>query len=704
MKKSIIFLFTFFVIISCRAQWEFQYPLPTGEVISDAGTFSGQNTFIVGYNGLLMKTADTGNTMTHVNIPTQAFLKSIFCFDEAVGFIGATNGGVFKSTDAGENWSKIRDSQVDVNATFFALNNQKAWISEKAGELAVTNDGGQSWTTIFTNIDSLLTKISFVNESEGYAVIDESPLIYQRNDTVVVKTTDGGASWDTIPVAFTSNIYFIKTYGEENIWIGSDELVVASYDSGLTWDTINIPEARYWEGGARDMAIKNADTFWILVQYRDEFSLYSRVFYSSDRGQNWTKQLSHSTSTWANDCSAFLNYIKFEKGSCWGLGGSGVIYSKPNLDAEWQKHFTSLKEPLFDICFPDNKTGFAVGYSWNFMKTVDGGKNWTLSESLPEFDTYVVEFLTPTKGFIIDGHMKAHMTVDGGENWFVVLETEEYMADISFAGEDKGWVITADGEVYVTENEGYNWNLFSTIPTENSIYEFQFIDESTGIAIGSHGDIWRTEDGGLNWALVFNLDEYKPFVNMFFLNDELGWVVGRGEVCKTNNGGKTWELILQDYNKDFNAIAFVDDKKGYMTAILGGMYKTEDGGYTWEVDQEDIIAHGAFATIGNEIWAATHCGIRYKKENLDAVPEAGYQSENGITLFPNPAKSTLTIKSTESIMEYTVFNALGKSIKQEPIGKVNSHQVDISNLSPGLYFLKIKTPDGYWTLKFIKSD
>ena len=51
------------------------------------------------------------------------------------------------------------------------------------------------------------------------------------------------------------------------------------------------------------------------------------------------------------------------------------------------------------------------------------------------------------------------------------------------------------------------------------------------------GTILRTDDGGITW-LNQPTGQTKTLVNMFFIDDNLGWVAGDdGTILKTANGG-----------------------------------------------------------------------------------------------------------------------------------------------------------------------
>lgn len=80
----------------------------------------------------------------------------------------------------------------------------------------------------------------------------------------------------------------------------------------------------------------------------------------------------------------------------------------------------------------------------------------------------------------------------------------------------------------------------------------------------------------------------------------------------------------------------------------------------------------------------------------------GYK--NAISLYPNPAQSIINIKLPENsnitVNNVQIINMLGQEINR------NTNQtsgIDISNLSEGIYILKLSTQQGDWEGRFIKQ-
>lgn len=71
-----------------------------------------------------------------------------------------------------------------------------------------------------------------------------------------------------------------------------------------------------------------------------------------------------------------------------------------------------------------------------------------------------------------------------------------------------------------------------------------------------------------------------------------------------------------------------------------------------------------------------------------------------ISLYPNPTKSKITINIKEPIKTICIFNSLGKEVFKSTVDK---KEIDISNLTKGIYFIRIdiNTTKSYYT-KIVK--
>jgi hypothetical protein len=66
-------------------------------------------------------------------------------------------------------------------------------------------------------------------------------------------------------------------------------------------------------------------------------------------------------------------------------------------------------------------------------------------------------------------------------------------------------------------------------------------------------------------------------------------------------------------------------------------------------------------------------------------------------LYPNPAKTIVTISGIENIEAIEVYSALGKLVKKV----TNQNTLNVQNLSKGIYLMSIKKDDNTVTKRLI---
>ncbi len=79
-----------------------------------------------------------------------------------------------------------------------------------------------------------------------------------------------------------------------------------------------------------------------------------------------------------------------------------------------------------------------------------------------------------------------------------------------------------------------------------------------------------------------------------------------------------------------------------------------------------------------------------------------------LSIFPNPAKEriSLSFKGSGEVIKISLFDGLGAELKSIANTKFNAQnhtiKVDLNNLSPGSYFIRMKSKSSHKTMKFIK--
>ncbi|WP_435353917.1 WD40/YVTN/BNR-like repeat-containing protein [Emticicia sp. SJ17W-69] len=140
-------------------------------------------------------------------------------------------------------------------------------------------------------------------------------------------------------------------------------------------------------------------------------------------------------------------------------------------------------------------------------------------------------------------------------------------------------ITTGTYQVKVVGNDG-KWTVTGAPNLANALDMF-FIDDNNGWLLNQYSFL-KTTDGGKNWnTLSSNNNSLKAF---HFLNATTGFAVGNaGVIKKTIDGGITWTSITSPTTANLRFIQFVDANNGFIMDNFKETLKTTDGGTTWTI-------------------------------------------------------------------------------------------------------------------------
>ncbi|KAA3617498.1 MAG: T9SS C-terminal target domain-containing protein [Calditrichaeota bacterium] len=137
------------------------------------------------------------------------------------------------------------------------------------------------------------------------------------------------------------------------------------------------------------------------------------------------------------------------------------------------------------------------------------------------------------------------------------------------------------------------WEVLNESP--NQMNDMFFLNDDTGWLCGD-SVILKTEDAGESWSII-PLSDGLVLKQIFFSSDSVGWAIGYFEgqwdhsIFKSENGGESWSLSKQ-FNENWfvpkmnvvnDSVVFVTGIKTSTDDCSGWVIKTQDGGSTWEV-------------------------------------------------------------------------------------------------------------------------
>ncbi len=260
--------------------------------------------------------------------------------------------------------SRNIDKAGDLVAVCF-INSKRGFIAGDDGFLAVTNDGGERWTKQEIGTNENINEIYFRNDENGYLVAGRKLFI----------TSDSGNSWretvifnagefrEGVP-EFLSIRFSDKNRGHA---IGSvlnkkdeviDSLVMRTEDGGQTWQRIKVPSKR--ELFHLDFSGKSDG--WIVGDR-------GMILVTHDGGLSWKEQRSGTTRA--------LYSVDFQNDEIgYTVGGGGTILRTENGGETWVISPTSIKSNLLRVDFTDSKNGWIIGRDGTVLRSSDKGKTW----------------------------------------------------------------------------------------------------------------------------------------------------------------------------------------------------------------------------------------------------------------------------------------------------------------------------------------
>lgn len=175
------------------------------------------------------------------------------------------------------------------------------------------------------------------------------------------------------------------------------------------------------------------------------------------------------------------------------------------------------------------------------------------------------------------------------------VKTNGDLVTVFFTSENKGWVAGDEGFLAYTIDGGRTWLQYA-LPTKENINEIFFRNDDNGyIAAGKK--FFVTKDGGRTWldTRIYDSDEFKTltpeFLSVRFTDKNRGFVIGSvlnksgnvidSLVLQTNNGGESWFRVKVPSKHELFHLDFNGKSHGWIVGDKGLILHTSDGGITW---------------------------------------------------------------------------------------------------------------------------
>ncbi len=335
--------------------------------------YDSLNGLAAGWGGVILKTIDGGTNwelVTKSVTTANADLRDVFFIDDSTGWIcgtdgtrlGGYNGMILKTTDEGNSWAKLIINNTEQLNSIYFIDQQIGFAVGRGGTILRTTNGGSSWSPINSGTINW-NNIDFSNYPTGW-IIGGDPL----NNCRLIKTTNGGGTWnEDTSISFTKGTPEIHFTSKEAGWLEIGDLEASvvqqlykTTDGGDTWKLIrwNYPDTAYYSWQFISDKIGWIATFPNAL-----------ILHTINGGENWENY---------NTPESFISISFIDSLTGWGAS-SGEIYRTTDGGKTWTSQNADGNN-FAKVNFINNKLGFAVGYGGEIHRTITGGITSVLEE------------------------------------------------------------------------------------------------------------------------------------------------------------------------------------------------------------------------------------------------------------------------------------------------------------------------------------
>ena len=678
MKKLIFIIILLLSFqISLNAKWEqvnnglFGYE-PTCIVINDnmilAGSYSGGVLFSTdnGYQWHL--TAKPDSTKFQVRSMT---VSGNFIY-AGLGCILTHDCGIYYTTDNGVNW--VNSGFDNKYAEVFSMETKNNTIfASTSNGLFRSNAGENKWT---------LLKDSYV-----YSLIIQDDIIYIAALDYIFSSSDQGENWTYLSKGIENYYFSSLAANDEYIFAGTWDGIFRSGDKGKSWEKTSFEYDIYMES-----LESNGSSIYALA--------HEGFFVSRDNGMTWNK-IEHG-----------LSYRKViacavHQGIVYATTLDGYLIFSQDDGVTWKGNNTGLNIGTVHTLGSFGNTLLATeNYNGLYMST-DNGNNWSKKLSIPGAERIKSLAADQNRIFVgtdmvYDEKGSLFYSENHGESWMDINTLKDVRGIHGIALiENYIFARTDPRRILMSDNKGETW----TKVLSDDFYDGNFLNDmvvcDNKIFIATYHGLIVSDENRTNWA-------YHKFDNENYSIQAIG--VDKSNICvfaspkgffTSTDSGISWEFKYGGFDNDYiHSIAVKDNN--IFASNDSGIFVSKFDKDIWVKVVEGFPTVCPTLKVNDEyIFGVTEGQGLYRAklsdfEFTDVINKE--LNDNKFSVYPNPAGDfieiavkELTLKSIDdNICKLQIFNLLGIEVMKEIFQPTaNNYHLNISGLSPGVYYLKL---------------
>jgi photosystem II stability/assembly factor-like uncharacterized protein len=652
------------------------------------------NFYDSGVGNYIYKTVDGGkNWILH----SSQVIDQIYFVNENTGF-GLKYGDLYRTLDGGITWEKVYEIYGDLKQMHF-VNDSVAYVAGEFNTVLKTVDGGKNWIELYTSYDHLLS-VCFYNSNVGF-VTGESWYIY--------KTVNGGFTWEKRKIPGTIRSMFITenrnlfAAGDNGILlkdtvifndldfrvikvdsVTDDEATLSGIVASQDFEITNI-KFEYGLGDTFDNVIDAIPNF---IQSNTSDSVFARISnLDPDREYRYRLRISYNGNEYFSDYKSFRTLPEIEI-------YTDYVYNFSSCEAELTGRMITRKEDITNIRFQFGKDTLFNQSIDAKPGTVTGGTSQDIEGILTSLEPeteYFVRINAVYKGLEIHSNTISFTT----KPEFTISLNKPVINGTSVSL-----------KAYISANKDTITNIIIEYGTSRNYSSYI---ETTPDQIDLNGF-------GSVQAELTNLDASSIYFYRIRACQGIDTIYSSENILRITGGVIIVPAGIQQISDS--------------SLILKGLINT-NGIYIYSIQFE----YGINGNLGDSVYAVPYYAYSFKTVTIQCtldslMPDTKYyfriratdgtnlyfseeftytlgesdeinESEDlaGLDIFPNPTDGYFMIRFSGLIDRIEVINSNGMVI----MIRSNENLIDLSELSSGLYYLRISINDKLINRKIIKN-
>ena len=478
--------------------------------------------------------------------------------DPSTFYVSGADGGIFKTTNGGVSFNPIFENQraYSIGALTIAPSDKNIlWVGTGEGDprnsvgygwgVYKSIDGGMSWKHLGLKNTERIKRIVVDPKDPNVACVCALGKEWGPNkERGVFKTIDGGKTWEKIlyidentgcaDIAMETNNPRVMYAGmwtfRRKPWRfddgGKNTALYRTMDGGQTWKKImnGLPN--------KDMArpgVHIAQSEPNIIYLMTEFEGGGTAFKSDDRGENW-KMVNDDPNI--NFRPFYYSDVRVDPNQPNVLFSiSGRLSRSKDSGNTWEQIAKTVHGDHQAIWIdPTNSKYILNGSDGGFQRSFDGGDSWEIINNIELSQFYQME-IDNKKPYNIYGGLQDNGTWVGPSNsLYEAGILKRHWKGLAYG--DGYFAVPIPGEehfVYTNLQGGVPFLVDSRYGNVQTIHPFPKI-------VGSAGDAIEEHKYRFNWDSPIIISPHDPETVYF----------GGNVVFKSNNRGKSWEVISPD--------------------------------------------------------------------------------------------------------------------------------------------------------------